>query len=34
MDIARLNFSHGDHESHGIMLDTLKEAVKAIPGKQ
>ena len=34
MDIARLNFSHGDHESHGKMLDTLKEAVKGIPGKQ
>jgi len=34
MDIARLNFSHGDHESHGKMLDTLREAVKEIPGKQ
>ena len=34
MDIARLNFSHGDHESHGKMLDTLKEAIKEIPGKQ
>jgi pyruvate kinase len=34
MDVARLNFSHGDHESHGKMLDTLREAVKSIPGKQ
>ena len=34
MDIARLNFSHGDHESHGVMLDTLREALKAMPGKQ
>jgi pyruvate kinase len=34
MDIARLNFSHGDHESHGKMLDTLREAVKELPGKQ
>jgi len=34
MDVARLNFSHGDHESHGAMLATLKEALKEIPGKQ
>ena len=34
MNVARLNFSHGDHESHGVMLDTLREAVKSIPGKQ
>lgn len=34
MDIARLNFSHGDHESHGLMLDTLREAIKELPGKQ
>ena len=34
MDVARLNFSHGDHESHGKMLETLREAVKSIPGKQ
>ena len=34
MDIARLNFSHGDHETHGLMVDTLREAVKSIPGKQ
>lgn len=34
MDVARFNFSHGDHESHGKMLDTLREAVKSIPGKQ
>jgi len=28
MDIARLNFSHGDHKSHGEMLDTLKQAMQ------
>lgn len=33
MDIARLNFSHGDHESHGEMLETLKAAEKEVPGK-
>ncbi len=25
MDVARLNFSHGDHESHAQMLRTLRE---------
>lgn len=34
MDIARFNFSHGTHESHGTMLETLREAIKEIPGKQ
>jgi pyruvate kinase len=34
MDIARLNFSHGDHESQGKTLDTLREAIKELPGKQ
>ncbi len=24
MDVARLNFSHGDHESHAEMLRTLR----------
>ena len=28
MDIARLNFSHGDHKTHGEMLDTLKQALQ------
>jgi len=27
MDIARLNFSHGDHKTHGEMVDTLKSAL-------
>lgn len=27
MNIARLNFSHGDHESHGGCLSRLKEAL-------
>lgn len=26
MNVARLNFSHGDHESHGKLIDLLKEA--------
>ena len=26
MDVARLNFSHGDHESHGRMIEWLREA--------
>lgn len=25
MNVARLNFSHGDHEGHGKMLHTLRE---------
>ncbi len=33
MDVARLNFSHGDHKSHGIMVDNLKEALKQRPDK-
>ena len=32
MNVARFNFSHGTHESHGEMLDTLREAVKETPG--
>ncbi len=26
MNIARLNFSHGDHEAHAAVLDRLREA--------
>jgi len=28
MDIARLNFSHGDHKTHGQTVDNIKEALK------
>jgi pyruvate kinase len=31
MDIARLNFSHGDHQSHGRLLDNIHEALKKKP---
>ena len=27
MNIARLNFSHGDHEGHSGCLDRLREAL-------
>lgn len=33
MNIARLNFSHGDHESHGGSLERLREALSTRPGK-
>lgn len=26
MNVARLNFSHGDHKSHGFMVEKLREA--------
>lgn len=26
MNVARLNFSHGDHEGHGAVLDRLRKA--------
>jgi len=28
MNIARLNFSHGDHKTHGMCVDNLNEALK------
>jgi pyruvate kinase len=33
MNVARLNFSHGDHKSHGEMLETLREAMKLRPDR-
>ena len=29
LDVARLNFSHGDHEAHGEVFDRLKQVSKA-----
>ena len=31
MNVARLNFSHGDHKTHGNSVDNLKEALKQRP---
>lgn len=28
MNVARFNFSHGDHEGHGATLERLRTAVK------
>jgi len=28
MNIARFNFSHGDHKGHGEVLGRLREAIK------
>lgn len=32
MGVARLNFSHGDHKSHGATLERLRAAMAARPG--
>jgi pyruvate kinase len=32
MNIARFNFSHGDHALHGACLDRLREAIASRPG--
>nr|XP_027200355.1 pyruvate kinase-like [Dermatophagoides pteronyssinus] len=34
MDVARFNFSHGDHASHQACLDRLHEAMKQRPHKR
>jgi|Transcript_17924 pyruvate kinase len=31
VNIFRMNFSHGDHESHGMMLDNIRQAITARP---
>ena len=31
MNVARLNFSHGDHETHGKSVDNLRAALKQRP---
>ena len=33
MNVARLNFSHGDHTSHGKSLDNLRAALAQRPDK-
>jgi len=34
MNVARLNFSHGDHETHGKTVANIREACKQRPSKQ
>lgn len=34
MNVARLNFSHGDHKSHGQCLTWLREALKQRPSRR
>lgn len=33
MNVARLNFSHGDHEGHGACVKRIREAAKQRPNK-
>jgi len=33
MNIARLNFSHENHEMHGTVVKNIREAAKKRPGK-
>jgi pyruvate kinase len=33
LNVARLNFSHGDHEGHGSCVDRIREADKLRPDK-
>jgi len=33
MNVARLNFSHGDHEAHGTVVKNIREACKQRPSK-
>jgi len=33
MNIARLNFSHGDHDTHGRCIENLNKALASRPGK-
>jgi len=33
MNVARLNFSHGDHEMHGTVVKNVREACKLRPNK-
>jgi len=33
LNVARLNFSHGDHEAHGACVARIREACKQRPGK-
>jgi len=33
MNVARLNFSHGDHVAHGKSVQNLRDALKQRPGK-
>jgi len=34
MNVARLNFSHGDHKAHGQSVQNLRDALLQRPGLQ